>query len=148
MSGYLLDSNIISNSTKPTPSAPLAAWMADQDSENLFLAGITIGELWRGILELPASRKRRELEEWFHGPEGLLRLFSGRILSLDAKAGLIWGRLMAEGVRLGRPRSAMDMLLAAIAEANGCLLVTDNEKHFAGMKFLNPMRRPAIAFPE
>ncbi|HWE87415.1 MAG TPA: type II toxin-antitoxin system VapC family toxin [Terracidiphilus sp.] len=140
MSGYLLDSNVISNSTKPVPSASLAAWMADQDSNDLFLATITIGELWRGILELPAGRKRRELEEWFQGPEGLLRMFAGRILSLDAKAGLIWGRLMAEGGRTGRPRSAMDMLLAAIAEANNRILVTDNEKHFAGLKFINPMR--------
>ncbi|MFZ0394629.1 MAG: type II toxin-antitoxin system VapC family toxin [Terracidiphilus sp.] len=140
MTGYLLDSNVVSNSTKPVPSPFLAAWMADQDSKKLFLASVTIGEIWRGILELPAGRKRRELEEWFQGPEGLLRLFAGRILLFDEKAALIWGRLMAEGARVGRPRSAMDMLLAAIAEANGCILVTDNEKHFAGLKFVNPMR--------
>jgi predicted nucleic acid-binding protein len=143
VTGYLLDSNIIGNSTKPAPSPSLAAWMADQDNEKLFLATITIGEIWRGILELSPGRKRRELEEWFQGQEGLPKLFAGRILSFDAKAGLIWGRLMAEGVRIGRPRSALDMLLAAIAEANDCILVTDNEKHFAGLKFINPMRGKA-----
>ena len=47
---------------------------------------------------------------------------------------------MAEGARAGRPRSALDMILAAVAEANDCVLVTDNEKHFAGLKFINPMR--------
>jgi toxin FitB len=141
VTGYLLDSNIVSNSTKPSPSPFLAAWMADQKSETLFLASITIAEIWRGILELPAGRKRHDLEEWFQGPEGLLNLFAGRILSLDQQAGLIWGRLMAEGARNGRPRSAIDMLVAAIAEANRCILVTDNEKHFAGLKFVNPMRR-------
>jgi len=35
------------------------------------------------------------------------------------------------------------MIVAAIAEANECIVVTDNEKHFSGLKFINPMR-PAI----
>jgi len=47
---------------------------------------------------------------------------------------------MAEGSSVGRPRSGLDMILAAIAEANNCILVTDNEKHFAGVKFINPIR--------
>jgi len=63
-----------------------------------------------------------------------------RVLSFDEKAALIWGRLMAEGAMRGRPRSPLDMILAAVAEANDCILVTDNEKHFAGLKFINPMR--------
>jgi hypothetical protein len=67
-------------------------------------------------------------------------LFSGRVLPFDEKAGLIWARLMAEGARAGRPRSALDMILAAIAEANDCIVVTDNEKDFAGLKFINPTR--------
>jgi predicted nucleic acid-binding protein len=80
------------------------------------------------------------LERWFAGPEGPQSLFSGRVLPFDEKAGLIWARLMAEGARAGRPRSALDMILAAIAEANDCIVVTDNEKDFAGLKFINPMR--------
>ncbi len=47
---------------------------------------------------------------------------------------------MAEGTARGRPRSARDMIVAAIAEANDCVLVTDNERHFAGLKALNPLR--------
>jgi len=47
---------------------------------------------------------------------------------------------MAEGTNAGRPHSGLDMILAAIAEANDCILVTDNEKNFAGLKFINPMR--------
>jgi predicted nucleic acid-binding protein len=50
---------------------------------------------------------------------------------------------MAEGARSGRPRSALDMQIAAIAQVNGCLVVTDNERHFAGIKTLNPLRGPA-----
>jgi predicted nucleic acid-binding protein len=47
---------------------------------------------------------------------------------------------MAEGTRTGRPRSPIDMMVAAVADANGCVLVSGNEKHFWGLKFINPMR--------
>jgi predicted nucleic acid-binding protein len=80
------------------------------------------------------------LESWFAGPDGPQSLFAGRVLPFDEKASLIWARLMAEGARAGRPRSALDMILAAVAEANDCIVVTDNEKDFAGLPFVNPMR--------
>jgi predicted nucleic acid-binding protein len=137
---YLLDTNIISNVTKPTPSEPLIAWMSEQADENLLIASLTVAEIWFGVLEKPAGKKRRQLESWFVGPEGPRALFAGRILPFDEKASLIWARLMAEGTKAGRPRSALDMILAAVAEANNCIVVTDNEKDFKGLKFINPMR--------
>jgi toxin FitB len=60
---------------------------------------------------------------------------------LDDKAGLIWARLMAEGKTAGKPRSALDMIIAAVASANECVVVTDNEKDFAGLQVVNPIRR-------
>jgi predicted nucleic acid-binding protein len=47
---------------------------------------------------------------------------------------------MVDGNATGRPRSALDMIVAAIAEANDCVVVTDNEKDFAGLDIINPMR--------
>ena len=47
---------------------------------------------------------------------------------------------MAEGTMMGRSRSALDMIIAAVAEANDCVVVTDNERDFAGLEFVNPMR--------
>lgn len=140
MSHYLLDSNIISDVTKPFPSQPLVAWMTGHADEDLFIASITVAEVWRGILEKPAGKKRRELEQWFHGPEGPPLLFAGRILDFDTEAAIVWARLMSEGTRIGRPRSPLDMILAAVAEANDCILVTDNERHFEGLRFINPLR--------
>jgi predicted nucleic acid-binding protein len=114
--------------------------MSEQPDENLFIASLVVAEIWFGVLEKPAGKKRAQLERWFAGPEGPQSLFAGRILSFDEKAGLIWARLMVEGAKAGRPRSALDMILAAVAEANDCIVVTDNEKDFAGLKFINPMR--------
>jgi toxin FitB len=137
---YLLDTNIISNVTKPTPSAALLAWMAEQADSELFISALTVGEIRRGLLEKPKGKKRAVLEAWFAGPDGPQALFAGRALPFDEKAGLIWARLMADGAAKGRPRSALDMIIAAVAEANGCLVVTDNEKDFTGLKFVNPLR--------
>jgi toxin FitB len=103
-------------------------------------SSLTLAELHRGILEKPPGKKRRELEAWFAGPDGPQILFRGRVLPFDEAAALIWGRLMSEGSATGKPRSFLDMMFAAIAEANSCILVTDNEKHFEGIKLLNPLR--------
>ena len=140
MTRYLLDTNIISNVTKPTPSEALLVWMGEQVDEDLFIASLTVAEIHRGILEKPAGRKRNQLDTWFFGPEGPLALFAGRVLPFDEKAALIWARLMAEGTAKGRPRSALDTIIAAIAEANDCIVVTDNEKDFTDIEIVNPLR--------
>jgi toxin FitB len=138
---YLLDTNIISNVTKQSPSPALLVWMAEQNDIDLFISALTVAEIRRGLLEKPKGKKRALLEAWFGGPEGPQALFAGRVLPFDEKAGLIWARLMADGTAKGRPRSALDMIIAAIAEANDCVVATDNEKDFMGLKFVNPLRR-------
>lgn len=136
----LLDTNIISQATKPKPSEALLVWMAEQADADLFIASLTIAEIRRGVLEKPAGMRRRSLEAWFSGPEGPQALFAGRILPFDEKAALIWAKLMADGKTRGRPRNALDAIIAAVAEANDCVVVTDNVKDFAGVRVLNPMR--------
>jgi predicted nucleic acid-binding protein len=58
----------------------------------------------------------------------------------DESAALIWARLMADGKTNGRPRDGFDTIIAAVAEANGCVVVTANEKDFAGVQVLNPLK--------
>ncbi|MDI3563462.1 type II toxin-antitoxin system VapC family toxin [Bradyrhizobium sp. Arg816] len=141
MMRYLLDTNIIRNVVKPRPSESLLSWMSMQRDEDLFIASLTVAEIRRGILEKPSGRKRAILDKWFSGPEGPQAIFAGRILSFDDKAGLIWAQLMAQGKTTGKPRSGLDMIIAAVADANECVVVTDNEKDFAGLQIVNPVRR-------
>jgi len=138
---FLLDTNIISNITKPVPSESLVAWMAEQIDQDLFIASLTIAEIRRGILEKPAGRRRDQLEAWFSGPEGPQALFAGRVLPFDEKASLVWARLMTDGNAIKKPRSGFDTIIAAVAEANDCIVVTDNEKDFPGIEILNPLRQ-------
>ncbi|TBR30795.1 MAG: type II toxin-antitoxin system VapC family toxin [Reyranella sp.] len=140
MMRFLLDTNILSEIVKPAPSDSLVAWMSGQNDDDLFIASLTIAEIRRGVLEKPAGKRRDQLDAWFSGPEGPQALFAGRVLPFDEAAGLVWARLMAAGKTGGRPRSALDTIIAAVAEANGCIVVTNNEKDFPGVKCINPLR--------
>jgi toxin FitB len=137
---YLLDTNVINHIISPEPSDRLIEWMTKQHDYNLFIASLTVAEIWQAILEMPKGKQRKALESWFPSPEGPNALFADRILPFDDNAGLVWARMMAEGTASGQPRGALDMMIAAIAEANDCVVVTDNEKDFASVQFINPMR--------
>ncbi|MGA2488235.1 MAG: type II toxin-antitoxin system VapC family toxin [Roseiarcus sp.] len=137
---YLLDTNILSDIAKPAPSLSLLAWMSEQVDEDLFIASLTVAEIRRAVLEKPAGKRRDALEAWFSGPEGPQALFAGRVLPFDEAAARIWARLMVDGAKKGRPRSALDTIIAAVAEAHGCTVMTDNERDFADVKAINPLR--------
>jgi predicted nucleic acid-binding protein len=139
MTRYLLDTNIISNAVKPAPSPELESWMAAQIDSDLFISTITLGEISRGILQLPEGRRRDRLVDWFNGPTGPGALFATRILSFDEAAALIWADLMATGSNQGRSRSAIDTMIGAIARANLCVLVTGNVRHFPDIELFNPL---------
>ena len=141
MTRYLLDTNVISAAIKLIPAPSLVAWMSERNDDELFISSLTVAELWRGVLEKPIGKRRVLLEKWFLGPQGPLALFTGRVLPFDEKAGLIWAKLIAEGKTKGKPRSPLDMVIAAIAEANDCVVATDNEKDFWGIKVINPLRQ-------
>ena len=143
MTRYLLDTNIISNVIKPEPSRTLLRWLEAQKDDDLYIASLTVAEIQRGILEKPPSRKRAALDAWFIGPEGPQILFAGRILPFDERAGLLWARLMADGKAAGQPRNGLDMIIASVANANNCIVVTDNERDFSGLEIFNPLRDDA-----
>lgn len=140
MSRFLLDTNIISNVVRPRPSESLMVWMAERSDEELFISALTLAEIERGIRQMPDGRRKSELAAWFEGPEGPAALFAGRVVAFDARAASIWARLMADGYRSGRPRSALDMIIAASAEVVGAIIVTDNERDFDGLDYITPLR--------
>lgn len=140
MTRYLLDTSIVSNSTKPTPVEPIATWLKTPSKAEFFVSAFSIAEIERGVLERAAGRKRDELEAWFHGPLGPKAVFAGNILPFNERAASEWARIMAEGTRLGRPRSGLDMIIAATAAANDCAVVTLNDRDFRGaVPTFNPL---------
>jgi toxin FitB len=138
---HLLDTNIVSEGFRSEPRPAIAEWVQRQPGHDLYISTLTIAEIWRGILLLARGRRRRALETWFTGPEGPQALFTGRILPFDGAAALEWGRIMAQGAAAGRPRSPLDMIIAATAAAHDCVVVTANQRDFEGVvAFFNPLQ--------
>ena len=91
MSGFLLDTNVISELVKPRPEANVTAWIEGTDESLLYLSVLTLGEIRRGIAVLPQSRRRATLEAWLD--KDLRARFADRILTIDQEVADRWGFL-------------------------------------------------------
>ena len=126
---FLLDTNVVSESTKPRPNPGLVAWLAQVDEDSVFLSVITLTELRYGVERLAPGRKRKQLDRWLQ--EDLRERFEGRILPIDAQVADACGKLVARAEALGRPIETRDAYIAATAQVYRLTLVTRNVSHFA-----------------
>ena len=126
---FLLDTNVVSEWTKPRPDQGVVAFLAAQDEDELFLSVVTLAELRRGVERLAAGRRRTLLDDWLR--IDLPERFAGRLLGIDAATADAWGRLVTRRERAGRPLGAMDAWIAAVAGVHGLVLVTRNAADFA-----------------
>jgi predicted nucleic acid-binding protein len=135
---FLLDTNVVSELVKPAPAPQVWQWVNTVADKQLFIAAITVGEIARGIEQLPASARKARYTHWFE--EEILTRYADRILVLDTAVMLRWGALMAALTARGRVLPAFDSLLAATALAHDMRLVTRNTQHFAetGVQLVNP----------
>jgi len=136
--GFLLDTNIPSEMTKPQPSALVEKWLNDVNDDDLYLSVLSIGEILRGVTRLPESKRRTSIEQWL---ESTLRpWFVGRILPVSLPIAERLGRMAGERDKLGRPLAIVDGLIAATALEHNLTLVTRNVKDFVslGVTVFNP----------
>jgi toxin FitB len=135
---FILDTNVISELVAARPNLKIIEWIQATDADRIFLSVISIGEIKKGIEKLPNSDRIVLLDHWLQ--EDLLAQFTDQILSIDVQTMLIWGKLVAQLEKLGRPISSIDALLAATAQQWGFTLVTRNIVHFQdiGINLLNP----------
>ncbi|MHB1936941.1 MAG: PIN domain-containing protein [Acidobacteriaceae bacterium] len=135
---YLLDTNVISEWTKPRPDVSVVRWLGGAKEDDLFLSVITIGELWHGIERLPQGKRRAALAQWVE--QDLSARFEERLLGIDERIARTWGVLLAASQQRGRAMHAVDALLAATADAYSLTLVTRNTKDFVAseIRVLNP----------
>ena len=122
MSGFLLDTKIISELVKPKPEANVTEWVENTDESLLYLSVLTLGEIRRGIAALPQSRRRATLEAWLD--KDLRARFEGRILVIDQEVADRWGLLTAVARNNGIVLPVIDGLLAATALEHNLTLVT------------------------
>jgi toxin FitB len=132
MSGFLLDTNVLSEFNRRGEPNPLVKqWLSATPLESLHVSVITLAEILLGIELLPQSKRRAQLEAWFNGD--LQTWFRQRVLPVDAPVIHVWASLTANRQLKGRPLPNFDGLLAATALHYGLTLVTHNVKDFAGL---------------
>ena len=138
MSGFLLDTNIVSELVKPKPEPKVTKWIETTDEALLFLSVLTIGEIRKGIASHPDPRRRAKLEAWL--VSDLEVRFAGRVLVIDTGIAERWGRLTAQGEHAGSPLAVIDGLLAATAQHHDLTFVTRNTGDLlgTGVSLFNP----------
>lgn len=126
----LLDTNVLSEVTKPTPDPKVLQWLDQLDEDRSFISVVSIAEIRRGVALMDEGRKRETLAKWL--AQDLPQRFEQRVLHVDEPIALAWGDLMALAKRRGRGLSSMDGLIAATATAKQLTLATRNTKDFEG----------------
>lgn len=134
----ILDTNVVSEMMRATPSPVVVAWLNDQDAASLFLTAVTIGEIRFGVRVLPEGKRRRSLEEGFE--RILAEAFAGRVLAFDEAAAHFYGEIMGRRKELGQPLGILDAQIASIARSNGYSVATRNVQDFVqcGIEIINP----------
>jgi len=140
MSGYLLDTNCISELVRIKPEPRVVAWMQAAEETLLYLSVLTLGEIRKGLAGLPQGKRRTSLEAWLEIE--LRARFAGRILPIDVSVADRWGLLAASAKREGRTLSAIDGLLAATALHHNLTVVSRDVSDFADkrVQVLNPWK--------
>ena len=139
----LLDTNIVSEVMRATPDAMVVEWLNRQDSSALYLSTITIGEIAYGLRILPQGKRRSRLGERFE--HFVAQAFAHRVLAFDEPAARLYAEVMGARKERGRPMSAMDGQIAAIARCNHLAVATRNVADFehCGLDVLDPFRSGA-----
>ena len=131
---FLVDANVLSETTKPAPAPAVVDWLR-RNERAIVVDPVVLGEIRFGILRLPRGRRRSRLERWFDG--GVERL---HCLPWDAATGLRWAELLADLRATGRAMPIKHSLIAATALAHGLVVATRNRTDFerAGVDVLDP----------
>jgi toxin FitB len=125
VSGFLLDTNVISELVRPHPDSRVVKWIESTAESLLYLSVLTLGEIRTGITSLVDGRRRVSLESWLD--HDLTARFSGRILPIDSAVADRWGRISANAKAKGSPMPVIDGLLAATAMQFDLTVVSRDE---------------------
>ena len=135
MNGFLLDTNVLSEMTRPRPNLQVVEFLATP--ADLWLASLVVHELEFGLRLMPPGNRRERLRS------DLLSLLEGyedRILPVDRSSAEWAARFRADAVRSGRPPDLTDILIAGTAKANDLAVATRNVADFEGLdvEVVNP----------
>jgi toxin FitB len=138
VTGWLLDTHVISELRRPRPSARVRAFVAGQPLESLFVSTVTFAEIRYGIEAVGDPGRRAELQEWL--THKVRPMFDQRVLEVSEDVMFKWRLLIDEGRKAGHTFSQPDLIIAATALNHGLTVVTRDIGNYtlARVPLLNP----------
>ena|ERR1041385_6732525 len=136
---YILDTNIVSETTKSAPHAGCVAWLVAR-AHDCCVTTITLAEMRYGLERLPEGKKKRALSQRY---DFLRQDFGDWVLDFDESAATEFGRYLAEfemerGLKAVEQADLRDLQIAAIARSRGWTVATRNSNHFPFVETVNP----------
>ena len=138
MTGWLLDTNVISELRRARPNARVRAFVAGQPLEQLFVSTVTFAEIRYGIERVSDPSRRAELGDWL--VHKVRPMFDQRALEVSEDVMFKWRLLVEDGRKAGHTFSQPDLIIAATALHHGLTVVTRDTGDFAlaRVPLLNP----------
>ena len=140
MSGWLLDTNVLSELRKPRCAAAVRNWVDTRDAHRLYVSSVTFAEIRFGIDQLADANRRHALNDWLDTE--LRPWFGERVIEIDEAVILRWRELVEAGRKVGHTYSQPDLFFAAAAHVHDLCLATRNTADFkgTGVALANPWK--------
>lgn len=129
MTGWLLDTNVLSELRRPRPETKVVAFVEAQPLESLHISVVTLAEIRFGIELLANPGRRAELTEWL--THKVRPMFLQRVLPVTEDIMLKWRLLVEDGRKSGHTFSQPDLIIAATTLEHGLTLVSRDTKEYA-----------------
>ena len=128
MTGWLLDTNILSELRRPRPEPKVIAFIAGQPLDLLHVSAATIAEIRYGIERVADAGRRAELHEWL--ANRVRPMFARRMLPISEDVMFKWRLMVEEGRKAGHTFSQPDLIIAATAAHHDLIVVTRDASDF------------------
>ena len=138
MTGWLLDTSVLSELRRPLPDAKVLQFVSRQKLALLYISVVTFAEIRFGIELLDDASRRMELNDWLTNK--VRPMFEDRVLAITEDILLKWRLLVEDGRKIGHTFAQPDLLIAATASHYGLTVVSRNTSNFerADVPVLNP----------
>jgi toxin FitB len=138
VTGWLLDTNVLSELRRPKPNANVVQFVSAQSLDLLYVSAVTFAEIRFGIELLKDVSRRMELNDWL--VHKLRPMFEDRVLEITEDIMLKWRLLVEDGRKIGHTFSQPDLIIAATALLHGLTIVSRDTSEYekANVPVLNP----------
>jgi len=135
----VVDTNVLSELMRPSPSQRVRGWLGEQRASDLFVTAISIAEILYGIERLADGKRKERFADL---ARELFTEFEDQVLAFDQRAASVYANIVARREALGAPINGFDAQIAAICATHDAALATRNTKDFQSLDI--PLSDPWI----